>query len=442
MTRLPILCGLALFAGLVPAADPTAPADARGRAEELVRDLGSPAFAERDRATRELRKLGRFALPALSAARRDDNPEVRMRAALLIPVAEADDLRVRLEAFVNDPDDPAGAGLPGWAKFRQVAGDDKPARELFAEVIRNPVNRQLMNVVGGTPADLVPPLAAVVGGPAAAGVDLPPPAAVGRAVVVRRLQLYGQYGPQSFSGSSGGRGPDVSEMAALLLAEGFTVEKLAPQTATQFYTIGVFESALGREAADGSGRFGPAVRRLAFRWLETRDAPASVDAAFRASQRLRLPTAVQARLAARVCSFPGLSWLQRLAAIHALSQTRESEHLPALMRNFTDQSQLNRRGGVQDVLQLRDIALAAAVQITGQDPTDYGFAKGFGVMSGRYGEWGFAEDVGAVSAKRQEAFARWRAWEATVFGGAGGPAAAFAAADGVWPLKVGPNDGP
>lgn len=435
MTRSPLLLGLlVLFAVPAPAADPLVPPDTRTRAEELVRALGSPAFADRDRATRELRKLGRLALPALVAARRDDNPEVRMRAGWLLPTAESDAVRVRLEAFLADEDGTGTHDLPGWPQFRRVAGTDRPARELFAEAVRDPLSRALLATLGGAPADAAGGLTAAVGGLAAAGPEQASPTLIGRAVVARRLQMYGQYGPQQARGGAADP-PDLSALAALLLAEGLTTERSAPQTGTQFYTIGLFDQRAAGEAVGGSGRFGPAFRRLTVHWLDTRDAPNSVMNAFRLGTRLRLPAATQARYAARVCNFPGLSWLERLSAIAALGQSRETQYLPALAKNFTDQSALPRRGGAGEAIQVRDIALAAAVQMTGQDPAEYGFTHGSGVMSGRFGEWGFSGDGDEVRAKRAVAFELWRAWEAAVYGAVGGSAGGYAAADAVWVYK-------
>ncbi len=55
----------------------------------LVESLGSPRFAERERATEALAQLGARALPALRAARDSKDPEVRMRTAALIEKTES-----------------------------------------------------------------------------------------------------------------------------------------------------------------------------------------------------------------------------------------------------------------------------------------------------------------------------------------------------------------
>jgi hypothetical protein len=144
---------------------------------------------------------------------------------------------------------------------------------------------------------------------------------------------------------------------------------------------------------------------------------------------------VQARYAARVCDHPTPSAQQKLFAIAVLESTRARQHLPSLQRLLADESTFSRRGGGGDqVIQLRDVALAAAVVVTGQRPADYGFEAGYGV-SGRPGGttgWGYSGDLDEMRAKRAFAFGKWREWEATAFGATGGPAAGLAAVGKFW----------
>jgi tetratricopeptide (TPR) repeat protein len=66
---------LLVLASLVSAADPPKPDP-----DTLARELGSAVFAEREKASRELWKLGRAARPALEKAANSDDPEVAKRA--------------------------------------------------------------------------------------------------------------------------------------------------------------------------------------------------------------------------------------------------------------------------------------------------------------------------------------------------------------------------
>jgi hypothetical protein len=58
-----------------------------GQAATLVRQLGDPSFAVRERAGKELVRMGRAAEAALRAGLTDPDPEVRRRCAWLLPLA-------------------------------------------------------------------------------------------------------------------------------------------------------------------------------------------------------------------------------------------------------------------------------------------------------------------------------------------------------------------
>jgi hypothetical protein len=114
--RIPALLGVAAVALLdglvgVSAAAGANPSDAELRA--LVKQLGAARFADREAADKRLRELGVKALPAIKAGMANPNLEVARRCAAI----RAAITRQRL-----------------WAAFTRVAGDDKPAHQLFAEI--------------------------------------------------------------------------------------------------------------------------------------------------------------------------------------------------------------------------------------------------------------------------------------------------------------------
>jgi hypothetical protein len=91
------------------------PTDAEVRA--LVKQLGGDRFASREMAAKQLRELGVRALPAIKAGMADPDPEVARRSAVVRAAITRD--RV-------------------WAAFARIAGDDKPARALFDEILSRP----------------------------------------------------------------------------------------------------------------------------------------------------------------------------------------------------------------------------------------------------------------------------------------------------------------
>jgi hypothetical protein len=121
--------GLVVLA--VAALPAPAPAD---RAGDLVRRLGSPSFAERERASQELVRLGPEAVTALQAGCDDEDSEVRSRSRRLLPLARRTPQQLRLAAFLLDTSERLTPPLGGWLRFRNLVGSDSGARDLFADM--------------------------------------------------------------------------------------------------------------------------------------------------------------------------------------------------------------------------------------------------------------------------------------------------------------------
>ncbi|MCI0700811.1 MAG: hypothetical protein L0241_06995, partial [Planctomycetia bacterium] len=107
-----------------PSPDPkslTIPQEELSKARELVQQLGSEKYSEREEAQRELAAMGRLARPALlDGVSGDPDPEIRLRCQTLLPKANADDLKARLETFLADTEGKYEHDLPGWNKLRAV----------------------------------------------------------------------------------------------------------------------------------------------------------------------------------------------------------------------------------------------------------------------------------------------------------------------------------
>jgi hypothetical protein len=117
---IPALLGVAAVAMLDGSAGASTaagadPSDAEVRA--LVKQLGADRFADRAAADKRLRELGVKALPAIKAGMANPHLEVARRCAAI----RAAITRQRL-----------------WDAFTRVAGDDKPAHKLFAEMLSSP----------------------------------------------------------------------------------------------------------------------------------------------------------------------------------------------------------------------------------------------------------------------------------------------------------------
>jgi RNA polymerase sigma factor (sigma-70 family) len=104
-------------------------------AEKLVKQLGSPAFAERDAAEKKLKELGPKARSAVLAGTKHADPEVARRAAVVLDHIRAAERAEFARSFRDGKDGPLAIDHPVWNRFKRITGDTKEARALFAAVI-------------------------------------------------------------------------------------------------------------------------------------------------------------------------------------------------------------------------------------------------------------------------------------------------------------------
>ena len=346
--------------------DPAAlavPPEQAARARDLVRQLGSEAYRDRDRAARELRGMGRLAVAALAGAvQADTDPEIRARCEDLLPAAEAADMSARVAAFLADTDRRYEHDLPGWNEFRAVAGEDKPARALFVAILNNPDNHPLLQATR-RPTDRLP-----------------------AAVVARRQQLqFKLNAPRKtllmFNGDiTQTTWPDPADIAALLLAE-----SLAPDRGVVLFNLGSHEYQLSTYLYSGKGRDAvgadPALQKLVVNWLLTRNGAFGPAGALNLCDQLQNqigPDAVNA-VAVRALSAEGLPSFYKMKAFNTLLRNSAKDQLPAIRKFFADDAVLEPGvPGVAaaDALRMRDTALLVAVRLTGQSPSEYGYTFG------------------------------------------------------------------
>jgi hypothetical protein len=403
-------------AAATPGAPPTnpdpkhlavAPAD-HARAKSLVEKLASPDYEDRQKAHAELADMGRAAVPALTEAlARHPSAEVRSRCQALFPRARADDLEARLAAFAADETGKFEHDVPGWDDFRRIAAGFGPAaRAVFLEIATSPLGREL--VLG----------------------DLPPEE-LGARIAVRRQALYTRRPPV--------RRPDevlpeppVLDVMALMLAETRVPARHVPRPAvgaTMYatpwiqYQLGVIRNPTLAFDIPRALLWNDRVRvyrAIAGKWVVTRDEPITMSQALTVGTNLELPEAGD--LAARMLTTPGVAAVNKAPAAMVVGRHGDPKLLPALEAVFKDDGVV--RVGVGGVVviggpgvlaapvnwtaQLRDVALVAAVLMTGQQPREYGFEE----PPGSHGDpfvltrWHLPPD------RRAAAFERWQAWRA------------------------------
>lgn len=390
------MLGLVLLAATAaPAAPPVNP-DPRSlavptadvaRAKSLVAKLGSPVYDDREQAQAALAEMGRLAVPALAEGlTKSTSAEVRSRCQALYPRARADELQARLAAFAADEAGKFEHDLPGWDRFQQItAGCGPAARGVFVEITTSPLGRELV-VSDLSPQDL------------------------GQRIAARRQELYTRrFNTARRPGEQPAEAP-VVDVLALLIAETRIPSRHIPRTtsATAVYTMPSFVSALAADTDRAR-----VYRTLAGKWVATRDEALLMTQALSVGTTLDLPET--ATLGARMMTTAGVTALSKATAAMAVAKVGNPRHLAALESAFKDESAVGgvvvaAPGGVAPRAgrQLRDIALAAAILTSGQDPKEYGFNEQPGLASARYQytRWSIPAD------DRAAAFEKWAAWRA------------------------------
>jgi hypothetical protein len=357
------------------------------RAKDLVVKLGSEDFDEREDAQDNLAKMGRLAMPALlEGLNSNPSPEVRSRCQSLLPKASHEDLESRLATFLADVDGKYEHDLPGWNEFKKtVGGSTSGSRTVFVELLKNSVNRTLVLAVAGPPSEL------------------------GTLIAARKQEVYHMRFPRTPNAVR--KEQSVTDVIALMFAESHIESKYVPRTIsnTTIYNIAGLHAA----ASDGSDK-AAVYKAVVGHWIESRDDAISMNMAMSQAISMNMPKQGNA-VAAKLVQLKYATPFYRMNAALALAKNKATDHLPAIEGAFDDEaSQIIRQvvvnGKIEGTaIQVRDVALAAALLLTKQKPEDYGLVEQYKNQPGMeytYTNWRLPED------KRKAAFEKWKAWRA------------------------------
>jgi len=347
---------------------------ARRQVAGLVGQLGDDSFAERERASKALVELGLVTRPALSEALQNPDAEIRSRAARILAVVLEADFRARLEAFASDVEGKHDHHLPAWQKARAVLGEDGTARALFVEMLRAEPGLLEAYEAGSKPA--------------------------GEVFTVRCQQLQ-----QLMQFAGGQQQISLGSVAALLLVGSSDAVALEDLNGNQLYSLlhqPAFQT--GARAGASSG-----ILKKMLGVLVTKKASANVE-----FQNLMLACNFELKqgldLAVRLLKDGGPQHVRQYALLVA-ARFGTKEQIPAIEPLLKDTT-LCMRHRINDrevSIEIRDIALATLVHLSGQQVKDFGFeqAQANPQMVFNPGSLSLKDD-----AKRTEALKKWTDWSA------------------------------
>ena len=335
------------------------------KARDLVRQLNSASYREREVATRDIAKMGRFAVPALKdALATESSPEVRLRVDLVLPKAEAEDMQARVSCFLLDGEGKFDHELPGWTKFKALLGNDKSTRELFAEVLKNKTYHGLLLACDLPANELASVLIAHYQG-----------------IQNRMNGMNGNFNVRG--GSQMNVQPTTPEIAVLAFLESIYPDRDMVLTNNWNYTSVasyLYNTDLQNAMMPGRspGKYGAALKKILLRWLDSRESGIGAQQAMQFAQQWQM-TADIPKYAARVlvAETQNGNWWVKVNALTTLGQHKDAKNYVAqIAKVFGDTSPLQQgqpgQSGSPPTIQLGDFALGVAIKLTGQTAKDYG----------------------------------------------------------------------
>ncbi|HEX3146543.1 MAG TPA: hypothetical protein VHR66_00480 [Gemmataceae bacterium] len=371
---------VALFTTLTVSVPP-ADADINKRAAELVAHLGDPSYRDREKAARELLEIGYAARDAVLAGQKSSDTEISDRCKKLYPAIWRHDLEKRVQKFLDQPDGPIADDLPGAARWIKITGDGKESRKLYAEMVK------------ADPETLL-------------DIELNPER-LRQAYLDLVRNAYRRNLTRSTAPSSTRSGVLDSEVLLFLFlgAAGDVRPMTSAGVSASYYYQFLNATYLNTQLADEANK---PMRRLYAAWLEKERYSLvlrrGIDTA--ATNKVHECAPVLLKIVTDPTSLP----TSKSAAIVGFGRIGTKDDLPALAEMLKDKSLAGAvaiNGEVWKV-QVRDVALGAAVQLAGLNPDDFGLEhrhQATGLALSSLANYAFASDE-----KREAAHQKWKEW--------------------------------
>lgn len=341
------------------------PADAkRPEYSELVEQLASDSFAERQQAHQQLLKLKGRALAALEAARNHPEAEVRVRVRRLIGPAKVAVQSLLIDDCLKHPEQ-----LPTWKMFAGIAGDSPNSRKLFQSMQRSEIalfvsvqSGQYVNKLNDRTGELL----------------------YAQRTAEQRKKMWPSIG------------------AILMVTAEPNNRTLAAATAIISHA-----SSSDFHKAASSEPYKVPLQKVISHWVRSRT---DIDKYQRLNlaNRYDLPVAMIPAMDMLVNGAPSPSHLRY--AVLAIGRHGSKDHISQLETLFDNKTRLTSsqtNGKEISRLELRDAALAAAIRLSGVDAKPFGFVTRKSTNDPRYpfplNSAGFASDK-----VRDAAFEQWK----------------------------------
>jgi hypothetical protein len=335
-----ILAAIFVFSASFGSAQEKLPTDqeVQNRALLLVEQLGDEKFVRRELATELLKEMGLAASPALQNGIENFDREIRYRSIRILSSIKARDFQRRLDSFIAGDDAGAGEPLPGWTQFREMHGDEQKTRTLFVKIQQS--EPQLMKSLGLEIAELQSMLNQ-------------------RATSIQTQRGYGKQ-------------VEIGSVAAFLFV--MCLDEVKPTTYTSSMTFNLcYQNAFRAEMEAGANK--EMLRRMLGLWIKRNGNVATASQALGLAMQYSLKEGLEP--AKKIVGDKSAPRHTRQYAVLVIGKLGDKTYLPLLESLLDDDSEImkNTIKNINYRTELRDVALAVAVQMTGQELKDYGFDR-------------------------------------------------------------------
>jgi hypothetical protein len=346
---------------------------------QCVRQLGSDSFAVREQATSKLVELGMVARDALAEACNDSDAEVRARARDVLGLVQESDFRDRLEAFSADFDGSHKKTLPGWEQFSGSVGAGPRARQLFVEMQRAEPELLELLVAGGKPAS--------------------------EALETRCKSVV----QQAIQTPPEGR-MSLGTIASVLFVASAKTVNVDEQVNSQLVPWLISQPIFQKSAH--SGESSPLLKQLLGVWVmkDSRSTAAAENLKYAVNFELK---AESIELATRVLGDRQVTVTARPLALLMLGKFGGKQHMATIEKLLEDAASCGmvqaHNPSRQVEIQVRDVALAVLLHLTGQNLREYGYLA---VQSNPITLFQVGTLVFSQPGNREAALKKWTRWRA------------------------------
>lgn len=332
-------------------------------ADQLVQQLGSPNFAERDAAEKALQKQGARAAAAIQAGMADVDAEIARRCESLWPKLWA------TEIARPDAERLAGYDHPLWKRFRKTVDDDPGSRTLFAEMAGDLRRWKLLVAVEAAPEKAKEAYAEEL----KLRVER-----MKRAYKEAEAEAKGNLGMLWPKGGIPNRGEFVTLLFLGTYPASATVAFQETNDNDRVSHHNVFGLGLQPSHRDKAEPISPALRRLYAAWLSLRTDANTIQF----GMNLALYHAIKEALpkARTSAADAQLDPKARGFSLLAVGQFGSTVDLPILEKAFSDNRVFHATRYTNEAGQQRpvealvgDAAIGSALKLSGQYPADFGY---------------------------------------------------------------------